>query len=541
MRFTVLPRGGVIPPSEIGSAFLIEDKWDDWAKFRTMFALVVFDESGRRHEPGCVKLGERGLVPGAEGSAAPGIRAPTIAQTFTTLDERHFSLGQSADYYETLNQLSDELRVEVLTALRDCAFDPTIFAVNRGEEVMDESLLRSVSATNVENSFRRLAHGNAILTRFDFKYTLPPEAGDGAPTLTFLVTPKVEPPTNIHVLIGRNGVGKTRCLQGIANAIVAAHTDPTIDGTVEPKQDDPFEWTFAGLIAVSFSAFDKFKLPSGRDARSGIRASIIGLSTGQSNSSVDKPVTDSGGPDVGDANPESAEETPAALPRVFSNSLRQCLAGPRRGRLRAALSTLSSDPLFAEIGVLELLNRSKDDWQQEAETMFDSLSSGHAVVLLTITRLVELVEERTIVLVDEPECHLHPPLLSAFIRALSDLLVKRNGVALISTHSPVVLQEVPKVNVWKLNRVGGLSVANRPVIESFGENVGILTREIFQLEVTASGFHRLLESAINDENSTYEKVVSHFGNQLGSEARGIVRALLALRDRANKVEGGQPL
>jgi len=65
------------------------------------------------------------------------------------------------------------------------------------------------------------------------------------------------------------------------------------------------------------------------------------------------------------------------------------------------------------------------------------LSSGHAIVLLTITRLVEL-DERSLVLIDEPEVHLHPPLLSAFVRALSDLLIELNGVAIVATHSPVM-------------------------------------------------------------------------------------------------------
>jgi predicted ATP-dependent endonuclease of OLD family len=70
-----------------------------------------------------------------------------------------------------------------------------------------------------------------------------------------------------------------------------------------------------------------------------------------------------------------------------------------------------------------------------------------------VTRLVESVEERTLVLLDEPESHLHPPLLSAFVRALSDLLVNRNGAAIIATHSPVVLQEVPRECVWRLRDV----------------------------------------------------------------------------------------
>ena len=64
-----------------------------------------------------------------------------------------------------------------------------------------------------------------------------------------------------------------------------------------------------------------------------------------------------------------------------------------------------------------------------------------------MTHLADRVAERTLVLIDEPETHLHPPLLSAFVRAMSDLLIDRNGVAIIATHSPVVLQETPRTCV----------------------------------------------------------------------------------------------
>ncbi|MDK7046806.1 AAA family ATPase, partial [Escherichia coli] len=100
------------------------------------------------------------------------------------------------------------------------------------------------------------------------------------------------------------------------------------------------------------------------------------------------------------------------------------------------------------------------------------------------------------VLIDEPESHLHPPLLSAFIRALSDLLLDRNGLSIIATHSPVVLQEVPKRCVWKINRSRLSTESRRPDIETFGENVGILTREVFGLEVVKSGFHDLLVQSV---------------------------------------------
>ena len=138
--------------------------------------------------------------------------------------------------------------------------------------------------------------------------------------------------------------------------------------------------------------------------------------------------------------------------------------------------------------------------------------------------MVETIEERSLVLLDEPEGYLHPPLLSAFVRALSDLLQRRNAVAIIGTHSPVVLQEVPKNCIWRLRRQGADAIAERLEIESFGENVGTLTQEVFGLEVTDSGFHKILKDIV-ERTEAFEEAVVKFDNQLGLEARAILRNL----------------
>ena len=118
-----------------------------------------------------------------------------------------------------------------------------------------------------------------------------------------------------------------------------------------------------------------------------------------------------------------------------------------------------------------------------------------------------------------------PPLLSAFVRALSDLLTNRNGMAIIATHSPVVLQEVPSNCVWKLQRSGNAVAAARPKIETFGENVGTLTNEIFGLEVTATGFHKML-SDVAAKAFSYEDALAQFDGKLGAEGRAILRAMI---------------
>lgn len=226
----------------------------------------------------------------------------------------------------------------------------------------------------------------------------------------------------------------------------------------------------------------------------------------------------------------------------MTKSLKACLIGARRSRLRKALGLLENDPIFAEAGLAGILEipladtyESPEDEEASHEAanraiadfgdLYGSLSSGHKIVLLSIARLVETVEANSLVLLDEPEAHLHPPLLSAFVRALSALLTNRNGMAIIATHSPVVLQEVPKGCVWKMTRSGDALKVTRPRIETFGENVGVLTDEVFGLEVTSTGFHRMLHDAATSMES-YDEALASFNGELGSEGRAILRAMM---------------
>ncbi|MCD6618298.1 AAA family ATPase [Aeromonas veronii] len=158
------------------------------------------------------------------------------------------------------------------------------------------------------------------------------------------------------------------------------------------------------------------------------------------------------------------------------------------------------------------------------------MSSGHAIVFMIISSLVEKVQDKTLVLFDEPESHLPPPLLAAFIRALSNLLSRRNGIAIIATHSPVVVQEIPKSCCWVLTRFGDEMIYARPSIETFAENVGTLTKEVFKLEMEQSGFHKLLKEQV-DEGLSFKEVMRKFNKQIGFEGQAILMSMIMLRDK----------
>ncbi|RJK66822.1 hypothetical protein CMV60_09685 [Serratia marcescens] len=511
--FRLIDNKGLITTENKRCVYLTNDNWDDWGKYETKYYMRVVDDKGKMKDIGSLKIGKKGLKPASSASKEKNSRRAELDNVFSSLDNKFFSLGQSEYYYEALNELDEELKNEILTAIKDCAFNLTILDENIREEVMGESLLRDFSIENIKNKFYRLSHGYAELTIFNFKFEFPLR-NDNVPVLEFVVEPNSLPSSNVHVLIGRNGVGKTRCIQNIVRSIIEDNDNIENYGRITRRNKN--KWNFSGIISVSFSAFDDFDLP--KIKVKGMKAYQIGLRYYKDNS-----------------NTEVSIKSPSMLRDDLVESFSICRLGPRRTRWWDAIKALESDPLFEEADFCQLLEYNDDDWETYARKKFNKLSSGHAIVLLTITKLVELVDEMTLVILDEPESHLHPPLISAFTRALSDLLTKRNGVALVATHSPVLLQEVPKNCVWKISRSGSTSSAQRPRIETFGENVGILTSEIFGLEVTRSGFHKVLENTL-EVGASYKSVLSKFDGALGSEARMILRGLLSNREKEDSHE-----
>jgi hypothetical protein len=63
-------------------------------------------------------------------------------------------------------------------------------------------------------------------------------------------------------------------------------------------------------------------------------------------------------------------------------------------------------------------------------------------------------------------------------------------------------------------------------METFAESVGVLTNEIFGLEVTRSGFHKMLTNSVSGASSVQE-VVQKFDGQVGSEGRALISGMIA--------------
>lgn len=528
LKFRKYPRNSHLPNEDYNLVCLVEDNWDDFG-FKTIFNVVVYDENGMIHDLGSVKIGYRGQ--------SAGWTSERVNEEFSTLDDDFFSLGQEPEYYEMIyNELSDDCRTSLLNGLKDVVFDGNNLnkALNDKQEsasqgkasVFNTSLLRSVSSSVITTQYSRILAGGTPLTEYNFTYEKEANDNYSGIKIGFRVDPELKPRSNIHVLIGRNGVGKTTLLNNMVNALIPDRGDifetgyfhqASLSGPVALGDE-----YFRGVVSVSFSAFDPFAPPSPQPNRNnGICYHYIGLKT------INQPAY----------NGEDRLKTTRELCLELVESLKVCLSiTGKKKRWMRAVKKLESDTNFADMNLCQLVDiqaedetEARENLAKEALSVFSRLSSGHAIVLLTLTKLIETVEEKTLVLIDEPESHLHPPLLSAFTRALSDLLRNRNGVAIIATHSPVVLQETPKSCVYILRRSRLVGRVEKPAIETFGENVGTLTREVFGLEVSKSGFYDLLVKSVQ-KGRNYDQILEEYQNQLGFEGQAILRALIANMD-----------
>ncbi|CAO3358090.1 Phage protein ea59 [Azospirillum melinis] len=505
--FRKIDRGTFVSNPSPNTVYLKVDYWNDFS-FVTMFEVIAFDENAKQHDLPNVKIGFKGQTESTS-------THKTLPDVFENLPRGYFSLGTDVEFYKVLSRdFSQNWRDEFLKRMADVVNNPEILSFAISERVFHVSHLRSVSINAVRNQFHRVLSGSVPSTDFHFFFELPASDTFAGFELEFDVIADSMPSTNIHAIIGRNGVGKTTVLNSMIKAISKSKLT---DAKFYQKNSFAFREDlgnnfFSNMVSVAFSAFDPFDLPPAKkDPSNGTPYSYIGLTD----------YADEGGAII-----KSREQ----IHEEFIQSLEFCLSEPaRKKRWSDAVYTLESDGNFSEMNLAQLLSLDGDDLKNRALQIVKKMSSGHAIIILTLTQLVERVEEKSLVLIDEPESHLHPPLLSAFIRGLSQLLHRQNGVAIIATHSPVVLQEIPKSCVWKVFRSKTSSEWIRPRTETFGENVGTLTREVFGLELEKSGFHTLLEREVS-RGGTFDEILDRFGGSLGYEAKGILRAMIFNRN-----------
>ena len=452
---------------------LREDNWDDYG-FKTLYDAELHGPNGEPVELGQVKILQLGQQRGR----------PPIPDSFTRLGKDFCSVGQALSYYENLLELLTRPQATAyLLGLRDAAAHPRIRKRFQSEYGFETSLLREGSASRAIDDARQLLdevnHPANAVGGEPLKFGFDTNVGGDQFRISFAFNTVSELPSRINAVIGYNGTGKTQLL---ANLALVAHADLHERASAQIRGQGtltPFELRFGAVVAVSYSAFDTFDLPelnsAGRDslARRGEVAGYVycGLREYTGIAQSRRRLKD---------HQEMISDLERALKKIATEQ--------RRRVLRDVLRPIYREPSFEMSSAAIDFFSKRIDWRVQ----FERLSTGHQISLNILVQLVAHLEKRSLVLIDEPESHLHPPLLAALLSGVSIALQRNDSIAVVATHAPVVIQEIPGRYVRTLSRAGSHTSVGSPNIETYGENLGTLTRHVFHLDNSASDFQGIL-------------------------------------------------
>lgn len=283
-------------------------------------------------------------------------------------------------------------------------------------------------------------------------------------------------PYRINILIGKNGTGKTQTLSRLANSL-SGYTDALEAGAFVDRRPPVDK-----VMSISYSAFDCFrKPPEGTDSRSVFSYVYCGI---------------------------QSEQGTLSLPQLKENLKRAFLTIKERGRQEIWNRVLSELMEAEHQRTLELIS---------AERFNEvNLSSGQQILICTITELIANIENESIILFDEPEIHLHPNAIANMVRMFYRLLDEFNSYAIFSTHSPLILQEIPSKYIQILDRVDNSLNVRKPDIECFGNNISEIVFDVFDVTSVESNFKSHLRKL--SQNKSYNDILELFDGNLSLNA-----------------------
>ncbi|MHC0612724.1 AAA family ATPase [Komagataeibacter oboediens] len=531
---------------------LQRDDWNDYG-FQTLYHLHFRhgDDDSDVTYVGGVKI----LRKGQTSSDTQLLRKP-----FKALTDDWISVGNSLDYYQRLNELSAVRRRAILNALNDVVVRPDLVPLFEAEDGWQTSLFRDNSnwrgfiedakalyqgnfsaLADIGASFSYLPTGSDKPIEFDFSS---PE-----PTLYYGPYRRVGPrrrktllPDRIVVLVGRNGSGKSTLLSRLAHVAFASPQERATRPLKKFGVLDPPSIGFMRIITISYSAFDSFVIPGldvkeltqttddiasgdGRFVFCGLRDVVAEARAdlAKNEEELNQAVNDEEDGGAVDRRTTTRLKPVEKLADEFGALIRRIRKEDQLPLLEAALEPLLNDPSFTDLR--EQISRMTNS-ARSARSVFLEWSTGHKIALHVVASLVAHARPRSLVLFDEPEAHLHPPLMAALMHSVRVVLTEVNALCVVATHSPVLLQETLARHVRRVRRTGRTLEVTEPTLETFGENVGILTYDTFGLTASSTDFHKVLDLLVSGCDDV-DEIDELFEPGLSAQARAYVLSQFA--------------
>lgn len=476
---------------------LKRDDWNDYSYRTSCDAFIFLSATDRPISLGGVRIMYKGQIEG------PWVFEHWKDQSFTMLPDNHVALGRSMEFYENLHGVDDELALEILHSMRDAAIDHARWDRFKGDPCFVISLLRETSlGIEMRDRVPQLfGLHTELIDVFDYSVRLP-----GAPAdhrITFDFSSHYEIPHRVMLLVGPNGTGKTQLLANLAIALTGVTQRNAAEGEEDRRRTAVLKRRGSGIveplpsiyqvIAISFNAFDKFEIPEPHPEAQ-IRYTYSGI-----------------------RHPDGRILTEDGLVVAIKDALSR-MDVERRVVFAAALERVLG-PETAD----ELIDR-EGKVQTSTDRFYIQRSAGQRIVLNTLTHLIANLRSRSLVLLDEPETHLHPSLITTLISEILGLLAVFSSYAVIATHSPLIAQQVPSERIRILRRAEGEVHVNTPTIECFGENLSEISNVLFETREFERDYTSVLDELLKQNSNNPELVEALFSRGLGANARIYLRS-----------------
>jgi len=480
---------GRTEPADAGPypyVLLYQDNWNDYG-MRSRF-VAELRLSADEH----VDLGGMRIAIGRHGFRAE------VPETLTRLPRGAASMGESIAYYTKLRyEVPEPIRRRYLRLMRDLIADPARREGLEGTPLWEDSFLREASSRHaLKRAGWYFGQPTEDVEPPAFEFSMRVRGAVRRHRLDVDFGRYSELPHRIMLLIGRNGTGKTRCLAGLVSALVLE--DVLIESTiVRHTRIDPVP-EFSRIIAVSYNAFDEF--PRTRQQEDAPRSFGVKRKSRHSYKYC------------GLRNERGTIVT-SEVGAMLDDALEPVAESSREDVLQRVLARLLGPELAAAL---------VDD--DDRKSALAALSAGQRLVAAIFTNIIGFIEEGSLILIDEPETHLHPGLLSSVAAALEDVLGEYDSYAIVATHSPFLLQQVPSPFVRVFQRIDDVPLIEPLAIESFGEDLGELTRLVLGLADPERDFTAVLDGLMERHGSA-EAVEALFPEGLGLQARAYLYGL----------------
>lgn len=444
---------------EVFPSFVLafNDGWNDFRRM-TQFYLFYYQSDSTFHKIGYVKI-----MNGTEETR------DVLGDSFTNLSQGFCSLGQEYEYYEKLKLHLGKNFESVLWALKDAAFYPEVNDKFEKHFTFKNSLIRFDQAEQLLREAKYRIYDYNLSSLYSFKYTFKPKFSKTSVDLEFNFDNDEDFANRIYALIGKNGTGKTQLMTSLPFDI-----SQKADNKFMPRTP-----LFSKVISVSYSAFDTFEIPK---KTSSFNYLYCGLK---------------------DENGERLSERQQIM-RFHS-------AWKRIKTLERMIQWIKILENFLDQEILDLfivLDESGDydvslEGFGKARKM---LSSGQSILLYIITEIVANIRYDSIILYDEPETHLHPNAISQLMNTIYALVNKFQSYCIIATHSPLVIQELLSRNVYVIEKEGSVPSVRKLSYETFGENLTVLTEEIFGNRSVPKQYKKILQKLV-EKGNTFEEIL----------------------------------